>query len=127
MATLKAVLAQRLSRRLCEKCKAPYAPLPEEIEIFKNHGVEIPPKAKFYKPVGCPECKDLGFKGRLGIHELLIMSESVKKVALKEVSAAPLFEAAKKEGMRTMAQDGLYKVIAGHTTVKEVMKKESLF
>lgn len=121
VSTLKAVLAQRLARRLCPKCKTPGDPLPDEIAIFENNNVKIPEGTKFYRPVGCPECNDSGYKGRIGIHELLIMTDSLREFALKQYAADPLRQIAMKEGMRTILQDGLIKVIQGMTTVREVI------
>ncbi len=121
VSTLKAVLAQRLSRRLCEKCKEPYDPLPEEIEVFKSNNLEIPPGTKFYKPAGCPACNGSGFKGRVGLHELLILTDSLRKFALKNFASGPLTEKAREEGMRSLLQDGLTKVILGMTTTREVL------
>jgi type IV pilus assembly protein PilB len=119
-ATLKAVLAQRLARKLCPHCKKEYEPTEAEIAIFKDHKVEIPAGAKTYKPVGCPECKDIGFKGRLGIHELLVMNEDLHKIAMNNISSEELKHAAVEGGMRTIFQDGLIKVLQGHTTIREV-------
>ncbi len=121
VSTLKAVLAQRLARRLCDKCREAYDPRPEEIAIFKEHGMEIPSGAKFYRPVGCAECKGVGFRGRVGIHELLVMNDTLKAFALKQIAAGPLKEAAMKEGMRPIIQDGLVKALRGVTTVQEVI------
>lgn len=120
VATLKAVLAQRLARRLCPHCKKPHEPTEEDMLVFRENKVEIPPGTKLYKPGGCPECKDVGFKGRLGIHELLVMTDSLRKISLHDVSSEELKEMAVKEGMRTMFQDGLIKVLQGHTTIREV-------
>jgi len=121
VSTLKAVLAQRLSRKLCDKCKEPYDPLPEELEIFKANKIEVPQGTKFYKPVGCKECSNTGYKGRVGLHELLIMTDSLREFALKQYAADPLKKKAMEEGMRTILQDGLIKVIRGMTTVREVL------
>ncbi|MDD4004359.1 MAG: ATPase, T2SS/T4P/T4SS family [Elusimicrobiaceae bacterium] len=123
VATLKAVLAQRLARKLCDKCKLAYDPTPEERVIFREYGMEIPAGTKFYKPVGCPDCKDIGFRGRLGLHELLVMSDSMKNFALENssVAAGPLRDKAVSEGMRTISCDGLMKVLKGYTTVREVL------
>lgn len=120
VATLKAVLAQRLARRLCEFCKKAYEPTEEDLAVYKDHNVEVPPDSKLYKPIGCPECKDLGFKGRLGIHELLIMDDTLRKLSLSNVSTEELKKAAMEEGMRTIFQDGLVKVLQGYTTIREV-------
>jgi type IV pilus assembly protein PilB len=119
--TLKAVLAQRLSRRLCDSCKEPYDPKPEEIEIFKANNVEIPKGSKFYKPAGCKKCNNTGFKGRVGIHELLVMDDRLREFMLKEYASDPLKKQAVSQGMRPLIADGLSKVIKGWTTVKEVV------
>jgi len=124
VATLKAVLAQRLARRLCEKCKQPHSPTPDEIAVYRDNNLELPDGAVLYSPVGCPECRDIGFKGRLGMHELLIMTDSLRVVALKQSSATALRDAAVKEGMLTITQDGLSKALLGYTTVREVLGGE---
>lgn len=126
VSTIKAVLAQRLARRLCEKCKQEYTPLPEELEIFKSNKVDIPENLKLFKPVGCKECNNTGYKGRIGLHELLVMSDSLREFALKQYAADPLKNKAISEGMRTISQDGLVKVIKGWTTVKEVLGGSAL-
>ncbi len=121
VSTLKAILAQRLARRICKKCRKEHDPLPEEIAVFKEHDTEIPEGTKFYSPVGCEECNKTGYKGRVGIHELLIMSPELKKFALNEYASGPLTEKAKELGMRTIIQDGLQKIIMGLTTISEVI------
>jgi type IV pilus assembly protein PilB len=121
VSTLKAILAQRLARRICKKCKKEREPLPEEIAVFKEHDTEIPAGTKFYSPMGCEECNKTGYKGRVGIHELLIMTPELKKFALNEYASGPLTEKAKELGMRTIIQDGLQKIIMGLTTVSEVV------
>jgi len=122
--TLKAVLAQRLSRRLCPTCKVPHDPTPEEIKIFEENGVALPKGAKIHGPPesgGCDQCKNLGYKGRLGMHELLVMTDTLRGFCLKDVAADPVRKMAMKEGMRLIAQDGLEKVKMGLTTVREVL------
>jgi type IV pilus assembly protein PilB len=120
-ATLRAVMSQRLARRLCPACKQAYEPNPEDRIVFKEHQVEIPSGAKIYKAMGCPECSDVGFKGRIGIHELLVLSESFKKFALDQMDTEALRRKAIDDGMRTLMQDGLLKVLQGHTTIREVL------
>ncbi|HAH05828.1 MAG TPA: hypothetical protein DCM05_04750 [Elusimicrobia bacterium] len=118
--TLKAVLAQRLSRRLCQ-CKTPHDPTPEEIAEFKKHKVPLPPGAKLYGPAGCETCKNTGFKGRVGMHELLVMSEDLRTYCAQEATTDSLRLAAVERGMRLIVQDGLCKVLQGVTTVREVL------
>jgi type IV pilus assembly protein PilB len=122
--TLKAVLAQRLSRRLCTSCKVPHDPKPDEIKIFQENGVELPKGTKIYGPPeggGCDQCKNLGYKGRVGMHELLIMSDTLRAYCLKDVAADNVRKEAMKEGMRLIVQDGLEKVKMGLTSCREVL------
>ena len=122
--TMKAVLAQRLSRRLCGECKTPHDPTPEEIVVFKENNVELPPGQKIFGPPKdnkCDACKGLGYKGRVGMHELLVMSENLRMFCLKDVAADPLRKEAQKEGLRLIVQDGLEKVKMGLTSVREVL------
>ncbi len=122
--TMKAVLAQRLSRRLCSECKVPHDPTPEEIKVFEENKVKIPPGSKIYGPPkegGCDACKRLGFKGRVGLHELLVMTDTLRAVCLKDVAADTLRAQGAKEGMRMIIQDGLEKVLMGLTNVREVL------
>lgn len=119
--TLKAIMAQRLSRRVCPDCKKPHSPTPEEIAVFKDYEVELPKDIKIFKGDGCPNCGGSGLKGRLGLHELMIMSDALRAQCLKDVSSDHIREIARKEGMRTIIQDGLEKVKLGLTTVREVL------
>ena len=118
--TMKAVLAQRLARRLC-KCKEESEILPEERAVFEAYHVTIPPGKKIFKTKGCDECKGSGYKGRVGMHELLILDDGIRTQILKDPSAIPIKNMAMKGGMRTIAMDGLEKVLLGLTTVKEVL------
>ncbi len=119
--TMKGVLAQRLARRLCGECKKETDIAPEERAVFEANGVKIPSGAKIFKPVGCEKCKTTGYKGRLGMHELLILNEAIRTQLLTDPSAIPVKNMAMKAGMRSLAMDGLEKVLLGHTTVKEVL------
>ncbi len=121
--TIKAVLAQRLARRLCA-CKVPHDPTPVEIKIFEENGVELPKGQKIMGPPkggGCEVCKNLGYKGRVGMHELLVMTDSLRMYCLKDVAADPVRKLAMKEGMRLIVQDGLEKVKMGLTSCREVL------
>ena len=119
--TMKAVLAQRLARRLCKDCKVEADPTPEELAVFEANGVKVKAGAKLCRAKGCEICKDTGFKGRCGMHELLILNDEIRLQLLKDPSAIPVKEIAMRNGMRTIAQDGLEKVLLGLTTVKEVL------
>ncbi|OGR81519.1 MAG: hypothetical protein A2X32_00970, partial [Elusimicrobia bacterium GWC2_64_44] len=119
--TMKAVLAQRLARRLCKDCKEEVDMSPEELAVFEANNVKVPTGAKVWRPKGCDICKGTGFKGRCGMHELLILNDEIRMQLLKDPSAIPVKELAMKNGMRTIAMDGLEKVLMGLTTVKEVL------
>jgi type IV pilus assembly protein PilB len=125
------VLAQRLVRRICDECKEaiefPEEALKEvyeEIEkIPEEHRKKIDTaKLTFSKGKGCSRCNNSGYKGRLGIYEALVVTESIKQLALKRVSSSELAEQAIKEGMITMKQDGILKVLDGITTLEEVWR-----
>jgi len=122
--TLKCVMAQRLCRRVCADCKTTRPPTPEEIEIYKVNNVELPAGAMLTYGQGCNTCNGGGFKGRCGIHELLIMDDTVRTTTLKDVTADAIRNSAvfdSPQHMRTIVQDGLLKVLDGMTTVREVL------
>lgn len=123
------IIAQRLVRRLCDQCKQPYEPRPEEKEMAERIYSELPEEIKdkkkleFYTAKGCPSCNNVGYAGRIGIFEMLPLSVELQKfVSREEVTAPEIQEAAKKSGMITMEQDGLIKVIDGVTSISEVIK-----
>jgi type IV pilus assembly protein PilB len=130
---LSVALAQRLVRRLCDKCKEEVKPtkeikdlileevekLPEEIK----KELKIPQNFKIYEAVGCDECHKTGFSGRIGIFEVLEMTKSLEGIILKEPSESKISEEAKKQGMITMRQDGILKVLKGETTIEEVLRE----
>ncbi|MDE2490937.1 MAG: Flp pilus assembly complex ATPase component TadA [Elusimicrobia bacterium] len=121
--TMKAILAQRLARRLCTQCKVERDLKPEEKKVFEEHKVE-PPAKIFAPPEGenkCEVCKGIGYKGRVGMHELLVMSDALRQTCLKDVASDTVRAAGQKEGLRLIAQDGLEKVKMGLTTVREVL------
>src|SRR5437870_2018191 len=145
---LLGVLAQRLAKRLCS-CKQAYAPEPAELtsflreyceELMNTPRFKADPKSAmeavyrdwvktygsdrgqltFYKPVGCDKCGGSGFKGRCGLHELLIASDRLKKAIQEHARVAEMLAIAVDEGMRTLKQDGMEKCLAGITHIKEV-------
>lgn len=127
---LNAVIGQRLIRRICKDCVIDDMPTPEQMEKAKKILAEINPKSgykvdlenlKFKKGKGCATCGDLGFKGRLGIYEIMVMSEEIEKVILSgQVSEYDMQRIAMEQGMVSMVQDGLLKVADGITTLQEV-------
>ena len=120
--TVEAVMAQRLVRTLCRHCKQSYEPTPEHIpddfptDLWKASGRTL------FRPQGCRECRQLGYQGRLGLYELLITDNAVRQLAHDRAGAWAIKQAALKGGMQTLRQDGWTKVIAGSTTIEEVVR-----
>ncbi len=119
--TMKAVLAQRLARRLCKDCKTESEVSPEEMAVFEANNIKVAKGTKIFRAKGCEVCKDTGYKGRVGMHELLVITDAIRSQLLIDPSAIPIKELAMKDGMRTISMDGLEKVLLGHTSVKEVL------
>ena len=144
---LLGILAQRLAKKLCD-CKAPYQPEAEEVKTFMaeyadelrhtiawkadyagesqklhaqwverygDHG-----QLKFYKSVGCDKCNQTGYKGRIGLHELLIADDQLKKLVQERARVAEIFASAVESGMRTLKMDGMEKIMLGLTDLKQV-------
>jgi type IV pilus assembly protein PilB len=119
---LDCVLAQRLARRLCPKCKQPYQPTPAALEAAGIHlepGGEVP---QIYRAVGCSVCSKTGYKGRVALHEVLPITERIERLAVERASSATIATAAREEGMQTLRADGLAKVLAGVTSLDEVLR-----
>ncbi len=116
---LNAVLAQRLARRLCDKCKTGYNP---SAELRKSFGLPPKKKFKFYRAKGCPECNKTGYRGRVGLYELMIVSETIAKMATERASSDDIKRVAMEEGMMTLREDGLEKVMMGLTSLEEMMR-----
>ncbi len=118
--TLLGVLAQRLVRRICPQCKGPYEPKPPEIA---EAGAEaLVGKVTFYRGRGCGYCGGTGYKGRTGIHEVLRVDEEIRDLILERASVGMIRRAAQAKGFRDLRFDGLRKVVAGMTTLEEVVR-----
>jgi general secretion pathway protein E len=121
-ATLKAVLAQRLVRRLCARCKIP-SPAPAQlIQRFGLARLAGGGSIVLHRSVGCPECRGTGFRGRLAIGELLVPSPAIDRLIFARADHAAIERAAIDDGMRPMLDSGLLAVIAGETTLEEVLR-----
>jgi type IV pilus assembly protein PilB len=130
--SLNAIIGQRLVRRVCKKCKEIAQPSAEELAFVKKVVGEIPEasgekvipetKWKFYKGKGCEVCNNSGYKGRLGIYEILTMSNEIKAATSETTSEYQVRELAKQQGMTTMQQDGVLKALDGLTTVEEILR-----
>ena len=119
--TLAGVIAQRLVRCVCPKCKAPYRPTAEELADFGTTPEETA-EISFSKGTGCEECGHSGYKGRLGIFELLNCTEEMQEMILSHATTDEIHALALKQGMQTMRQDGWLKICCGVTTFDEVAR-----
>jgi type IV pilus assembly protein PilB len=121
---VSAVLAQRLARKLCTHCCEMYTPTTDEM-IKARVSPEVAAAADgvvFYRKKGCPRCGQTGYKGRIGVYQLLVMSENLESLAASKASREDLERAAIEEGMRTLWDDGLAKVAAGLTSLEELAR-----
>jgi general secretion pathway protein E len=120
--TVNGILAQRLVRQLCKHCKQPYQPSNELITELRLRRFVAQGDIIFYKPVGCPACNNVGYKGRLAIIEFLPMTDPVRKLIMSHEEAGAIQRLAIAEGMQTLYENGLTKVIKGITTLDEVLR-----
>jgi general secretion pathway protein E len=120
--TVNGILAQRLVRKLCPECKESYVASPLVVE--DRHLRRFVPEGDvvLYKPVGCPACGGLGYRGRLAIIEFLPMTDPIRKLIMAHEEAGAIHKLAIEQGMTTMSDDGLRKAIEGITTLEEVMR-----
>jgi type IV pilus assembly protein PilB len=119
---LDCVLAQRLARRLCQKCREPFVPTREM--LLKNafpweDGMDLP---TLYRPVGCQACSKTGYKGRLALHEVMAVSEEIERLTVEHASSLTIAKVAVEQGMITLRHDGLLKVMAGTTSIEEILR-----
>ncbi len=121
-ASLIAVLAQRLVRKVCDHCKVEVEPDPE---VLRRLGLkpEDLNGATLYRGAGCERCNGTGYKGRYAIHELLIIDDEIRRAIVEGKSATEIKELARRKGMRTLREDGIQKALQGITTLEEVMAR----
>jgi type IV pilus assembly protein PilB len=118
--SLRATIAQRLVRKVCAKCRQPYAPTGAELRSLNINPAQAA-VATFARGAGCAACNGTGFRGRLTIVELFVVNEEIQRMIYENVGSSALREKARSLGMRTMREDGLRKVLAGLTTIEEVI------
>lgn len=124
--SLQCVLAQRLVRTLCSTCREPFQPSEEEIDQLEhfygpNLREDFPKIQVLYRPKGCKTCNKTGYRGRMAIFELLLASDEIKHLIIGRKSVAEIRKAAMEEGMKTLLQDGIRRVLAGETDLTEVL------
>jgi len=118
------VIAQRLVRKICPKCKKGIKITPDMKKILDEYEISSN-EITLYKGEGCPYCKDTGYKGRIAIFELMVITENIRELISKNVTTGKLREAAIKEGMCQLREDGIKKVCEGITTIDEVLRVAS--
>ncbi len=121
--SLLAVMAQRLVRRLCPQCKESYVPSDSEIAKVELTRAQVDHAGgHFWRPVGCEHCGQLGYKGRSGIYEFLVVSDEVRALVMDRKDAGTIKKKALAQGMRTLRIDGVNKILSGVTSVEEVLR-----
>lgn len=121
-ATILGVLAQRLVRVVCDKCKEPVSPPEKLLKIFEEQGIK---EVSLFRGVGCAHCSETGYRGRRGIYELFIPSIFIKSLISQGVTEDVLLQKALEEGLKILYQDGLKKVAQGLTTYEELLRVAS--
>ena len=119
--SVEAVLAQRLVRTICKHCKVEQTVTPDYLRKISFPEAEIA-TAKFYRGTGCEHCRQLGYQGRMGIYELLVVSEPIRPLVMSRAPASVVAQKAMEIGMRTLRMDGWKKVELGQTTLEEVLR-----
>jgi general secretion pathway protein E len=120
--TIRTVIAQRLVRVLCSQCRQPAAPAEDFLAVLAASGLSATVPGAVYAAHGCEACNGTGYSGRIGVFEMMMMSDAVRRLTIARASANDIARAAKADGMTTMLEDGLSKVLAGVTTFEEVRR-----
>ncbi|RLS40770.1 MAG: pilus assembly protein PilB [Planctomycetota bacterium] len=121
-ATVEAILAQRLVRRICSECRTEFAPS-DELLMELQLPLKTARKYKFYYGKGCARCNNSGYKGRIGIYEMLVMSDEIRDAIAAEASADDIRDIARQQGMTTLREAGLKLIFDGHTTIDEIVRE----
>ena len=124
-ATVEAIVAQRLVRRICNKCKEEYMPTVEELLELKLHHEDIAGRT-FFRGKGCESCNHSGYRGRLAIFEIMEFDDTISELVLSQASTSVLRVEAQKRGMRTLRDSGLLSIFDGQTTIDEVVRETML-
>ncbi len=119
---LDCVLAQRLARKLCAKCKEAYVPTPEALIAGRFPWQDGMPLPTIYRPIGCSACSKTGYKGRLALHEVMAVDEEIERMTVERASSMVIGRHAVEQGMITLRHDGMLKVLSGVTSVEEIFR-----
>lgn len=120
-ASLEAILAQRLVRRICRTCRTAYEPGHDLIEMLDVDPLEIADKDFFYGD-GCPECSNTGYSGRIGLFEMIVVSDAIRELINNRAPTLAIKQKALEQGMRSLRDDGLRAIFDGNSTIEEVLK-----
>jgi len=116
------IVAQRLARRLCERCKEPFELDRDQRAALPFDLSGVPERFTLYRARGCRSCSGTGYRGRIGLHEVMVVSEEIERLAVARASTAEIAAAAATQGMQSLRQDGWTKVLAGSTSIEEVLR-----
>ncbi|WP_157157218.1 GspE/PulE family protein [Diaminobutyricimonas sp. LJ205] len=119
---LDCVVAQRLARRLCERCKEAYEPDAERLINLRFGFQDGMPVPELFRPLGCTHCSNTGYRGRLALHEVMTVTEEIERLAVDRASSADIGRLAETQGMSTLRQDGWAKAQLGLTSVDEILR-----
>lgn len=119
---LDSVVAQRLARRLCERCKAPSELDPEYVARLRFSYDPSQPRPIVYEPMGCQSCSNTGYRGRIAVHEVMTVTEEIERLAVARASSAEIGRLAREQGMITLREDGWEKVKMGLTSIEEILR-----
>lgn len=119
---LDCIVAQRLARKLCGKCKEQYTPTPDEMTAARFPWIEGEEIPVLHRPAGCTSCSNTGYRGRIALHEVMNVTEEIERLAVSHASSAEIAKVAMKQGMRTLRDDGWMKVVEGQTSIEEILR-----
>lgn len=119
---LDCVVAQRLARRLCDRCKQPGGYAPEDLRRMRFPVPADGAPPAMFVPVGCPACSNTGYRGRIAVHEVMAVTEEIERLAVERASSAEIGRAAREQGMLTLREDGWEKVKLGLTSIEEILR-----
>jgi type IV pilus assembly protein PilB len=120
-ASVEAILAQRLVRRICKNCRTAYEPGQDLVELLEVDPLEIAQKEFFYG-AGCEECSRTGYRGRIGLFEMITVTDAIRELINRRAPTLAIKQKALEQGMRSLRDDGLRAIFDGHTTIEEVLK-----
>ncbi|HPF40436.1 MAG TPA: ATPase, T2SS/T4P/T4SS family [Phycisphaerae bacterium] len=121
-ATVEAVIAQRLARRVCSHCRSEFEPREEQLMELQLRPADVEGR-KFYYGAGCDYCNGTGYRGRVGLYEIMVFDDELRELVMQGASTSVLMEAACRKGMRTLRESGLLALFDGITTIEEIVKE----